>query len=80
MITKKVQISGIQGVKDFVCETMLLGIDVTLRVDRYAVDAKSIMGVFSLDLGKPLELILETDAPESQYADYFAAIKQFIIE
>ncbi len=80
MIIKKVQISGIQGVKDFVCETMLLNIDVTLCIDRYAIDAKSIMGVFSLDLGKPLELILETDAPEREFSDYFAAIKQFIIE
>lgn len=80
MIIKKVQISGIQGVKDFVCETMLLDIDVTLHVDRYAIDAKSIMGVFSLDLSKPLELILETDAPESDFSDYFAAIKRFIVE
>ena len=37
--------------------------DVDLVSGRYAVDAKSIMGIFSLDLSKPIELKAHTDEP-----------------
>ena len=35
--------------------------DIDLVSGRYAVDAKSIMGIFSLDLSKPIELDIHTD-------------------
>lgn len=41
-----------------------------------AVDAKSIMGIFSLDLSKPIELEAHTDDASA----FFAQIKQFIVD
>ena len=37
--------------------------EVDLVSGRYTVDAKSIMGIFSLDLSKPIELNAHTDNP-----------------
>jgi hypothetical protein len=34
---------------------------------RYTVDAKSIMGIFSLDLLSPITLIAHSDAPEALF-------------
>lgn len=37
----------------------------TIKGGRYVVDAKSIMGIFSLDLSKPLELDIDDRYDES---------------
>ena len=43
---------------------MLFNYDIDLVSGRYAIDAKSIMGIFSLDLSKPIKLQAHTDDPE----------------
>ena len=50
--------------------------DIDLVSGRYAVDAKSIMGIFSLDLSKPIELNIHTDDAEKFMAD----IDRFIVK
>ena len=45
---------------------------------RYAVDAKSIMGIFSLDLTKTLTLVVHDDGEKAD--DFLDGIKQFIAE
>ena len=48
-----------------------------LRADRWVVDAKSIMGIFSLDVSKPVELWAEVanDAELKSLKDMFAQFK-----
>lgn len=60
---KKVQISlnSIDKVKSFVNDLMQFDTDFDLVSGRYVVDAKSIMGIFSLDLSKPIELNIQAD-------------------
>lgn len=48
-------------VKEFVKIAQSVRQDTILHSGKYAVDAKSIMGVFSLDLSKPLVLEIEFD-------------------
>ncbi|MBP0954644.1 MAG: HPr family phosphocarrier protein [Oscillospiraceae bacterium] len=67
-------LSTINDVKDFVSKVSMCDYDVDLLSGRYAVDAKSIMGIFSLDLSKPIELEAHTD----DAAEFFADIKQYI--
>jgi phosphocarrier protein HPr len=43
---------------------------------RYAIDAKSIMGIFSLDLSKPIELHAHTEDASAFKED----IKKFLVE
>ena len=56
-----VKIATIDQVKKFVSTVMLFNYEVDLVSGRYAIDAKSIMGIFSLDLSKELKMIAHTD-------------------
>lgn len=63
MKTFNVLLSSINDVKDFVNIVSKYDADIDLTSGRYVVDAKSIMGIFSLDLSKPIKL--ETQGDES---------------
>lgn len=71
-----IMLATINDVKNFVSEVSLCDYDVDLLSGRYAVDAKSIMGIFSLDLSKPISLEAHTD----DASEFFENIKQFIVE
>lgn len=65
-----VQLSSINAVKDFVNIVSGYECDIDLISGRYIVDAKSIMGIFSLDLSKPITVQLEEDScVDSLFAD-----------
>lgn len=69
----KVKITTIDDVKKFVSTIMLFDYEVDLVSGRYAIDAKSIMGIFSIDLSKELKLVAHTDDTaelEESIADY----------
>ncbi len=75
MKTIKVKISSIGDVKNFVNIVSKYDFDIDLISDRYVVDAKSIMGIFSLDLTKPIDVQVHTDdaaAIEAELAPYIA--------
>lgn len=59
----------IENAKEFVDVTTKLEGDITLFSDRYVVDGKSILGVFSLDLTKPL--VMEIELWKEEYAELF---------
>lgn len=61
MTKATVSLLTINDVKEFVNIVMTYDFDIDLVSGRYAVDAKSIMGIFSLDLSKPIELNAHTD-------------------
>ena len=64
----KIILNNIQDIRDFVNQVILVDYDVDLVQGRYVVDAKSIMGIFSLDLLSPITLIAHTKAPEELFA------------
>ncbi len=70
-----VMLATINDVKEFVNAVMKYDFEVDLISGRYSVDAKSIMGIFSLDLSKPIELVAHSDDTDK----FFAEIKQFIV-
>lgn len=72
----KVKIETIDEVKKFVSTVMTFNYDIDLTSGRYAIDAKSIMGIFSIDLSKELKLVAHTD----DTAELEAAIGQFIVK
>ena len=61
MKTFDLLLSSINDVKDFVNIVSKYDFDVDLTSGRYVVDAKSIMGIFSLDLSKPIDLNIHAD-------------------
>lgn len=55
-----VKFQDANSVKDFVKITSQYSEDLSLVHGRYVVDAKSILGIFSMDLTKPLDLVSES--------------------
>ena len=61
MKTVKISLNSIDKVKSFVNDITKFDYDFDLVSGRYVIDAKSIMGIFSLDLSKPIDLAIHTD-------------------
>ena len=61
MISFKISLNSIDDVKNFVNIVTGCPYDIDLTSGRYVVDAKSIMGIFSLDLSKPIEVNIHND-------------------
>ena len=72
-----VYLDSIEKVKGLVTALSPVACDFDLVSDRYVVDAKSIMGIFSLDLSKKLRLDIHDDAVAE---DLIPQIKSFIVE
>lgn len=69
----QIKLCSIEDIKNFVKTVSKYPVDTTLKSGRYTVCAKSLMGIFSLDLLKPLELIIDGDNHEpllSEVAQY----------
>ena len=79
MNTAKIRLATIADVRDFVNIVNRTDCDIDLVSGRYVVDAKSIMGIFSLDLMNPIELTAQTE-DAAILAELFAQLKPFIIE
>lgn len=62
MKTVQISLNSIDKVKSFVNEITKYDNDFDLVSGRYVIDAKSIMGIFSLDLSKPIDLNIHADA------------------
>ena len=73
----KISLSSIEDVKEFVALTNSYSFDSDLVSGRYAVDAKSIMGIFSLDISKPIELNIHA---ESGIDEIMATLKPYLAE
>ena len=61
MTTIKVMLDSIDKVKSFVNDLTKFDCDFDLVSGRYVIDAKSIMGIFSLDLSKAIDLTIHGD-------------------
>ena len=69
-----IKLSLAENVKTFVNTVNRYPYDMDLRAGRHVVDAKSILGIFSLDLNKPITLEVYTDDCE----DLIEALKDFL--
>ncbi len=66
MKTVQISLNSIDKVKAFVNEISKFDCDFDLVSGRYVIDAKSIMGIFSLDLSRPIDLNIHTDVDEEK--------------
>lgn len=77
MKTVQISLNSIDKVKSFVNDITKFDYDFDLVSGRYVIDAKSIMGIFSLDLSKPIDLNIHV---EENIDDVLGALKKYIIE
>ena len=61
MKTVTISLNSIDKVKAFVNDITKFDSDFDLVSGRYVIDAKSIMGIFSLDLSKPIDLNIHSE-------------------
>ena len=72
-----ITLNSIEKVKQFVNTINTYDSEFDLSSGRYIIDAKSIMGIFSLDLSAPLRLDIYNDDYEE---DVKNALKEFIVQ
>lgn len=76
MTSIKVNLDSVNKVKEFVEITGKFPEDLDLAHGKYVIDAKSLMGIFSLDLSKPLDLTINSD-DEVRVEEISAAFSSF---
>ncbi len=76
MVKFNIKLTNAASAKDFVHAVSNYPYDIDLTSGRYIVDAKSIMGIFSLDLSRPICVVAHTD----DASDLIAEVKDFIVE
>ena len=77
MKTVKISLNSIDKVKAFVNEITKFDSDFDLVSGRYVIDAKSIMGIFSLDLSKPIDLNVHA---QDNLDNILAVLAPYIVE
>ncbi len=75
MKTVDIKLSSIEDVRNFVNIVSKYSMDIDLMSGRYVIDAKSIMGIFSLDLLKPIKLTAHSEDTDALFED----LKPYII-
>jgi phosphotransferase system HPr-like phosphotransfer protein len=75
MKTIEIRLTTLEDVRNFVNTVTKYDIDIDLSSGRYVVDAKSIMGIFSLDLLSPIKLTAHSDNTDK----LFEELKPYII-
>ena len=77
MKTVQISLNSIDKVKSFVNAITQFEFDFDLVSGRYVIDAKSIMGIFSLDLSKPIELVIHA---EDHLGEIMDILKPYIVD
>lgn len=75
MKTVRIRLNGVDDIRAFVNAVTMYEYDIDLRGGRYVVDAKSIMGIFSLDLSAPIEMVIYGER-EDELLD---KVKKFLV-
>jgi len=73
MIKKKIHINTIDDIKRFNQAVISADCDIDLTHGRYTVDAKSLMGIMTLDLTKTVGIVFHTDNLETvnNFSEWF---------
>ena len=77
MKTFKVQLSSISDVKEFVNFASQQSCDIDVVSGRYIIDAKSIMGIFSIDLSRPINV--EVHGNKEQREAFYNIVEKFVV-
>lgn len=77
MKTVRICLNSIDKVKSFVNDLTKFDTDFDLVSGRYVIDAKSIMGIFSLDLSKPIDLNIHS---ESDVDEILSILSPYIVD
>jgi hypothetical protein len=74
-----IMLNSIDKVKSFVSMVNGFNIQADLHAGSYAIDAQSILGIFTLNLTKPLILKLRSIHPEKDLSEFESKLEYYII-
>lgn len=77
MVEKKIKLNLVTDVKTFVNAASRYPFDIDLVSGRYVIDAKSIMGIYTMDLSKPMQINIHTD--ETEASAFLGEIKDMLV-
>ena len=78
MKTKLVlNLNTLDKVKDFTNETNKFNSDIDIIRDRYVIDAKSVLGIYIIDLTKPVTVKINSD-DKAEIARFNERMEQFL--
>lgn len=77
MKTFEVQLTSISDVKEFVNSACRMPFDIDIISGRYIIDAKSIMGIFSIELSKPIKV--EIHGTDEDFGIFRDTVSKFIV-
>ena len=76
MNTVTINLNGIEAVKKFNTVVSTFYSEIDIVKGRYVIDAKSIMGIFSLDLSKPINVVIHSHN-EDEIVHFYDVMKEF---
>ena len=79
MKSVKIKLDTIDKVKEFAGIATNYADDLDLVSGRYVIDAKSIMGIFSMNLSKALELVVH-GADDTQIEAFINSVDRFLVK
>ncbi len=76
MIVKRIMLSSVEDINELVKLSSDQTFDVVLKAGKCSIDAKSMMGVLSLDTSETFDLVIDTDSADS----YLESISHFVVK
>ena len=73
----QVMLTSIEEVNNFVSLTNKYAFPIQMTTEKYKIDAKSIMGIFSLDLSKPIDLNIH--ASDAALDEILETLKPYLV-
>ena len=74
----KILVNSIEKVKNFVNTISKYDVEFDMVSGRYVIDAKSIMGIFSLDLSEPIDLVIHAEGEKAD--EILESIKDYVVK
>ena len=75
MKTIKAVINNVKNINEFNKAVQNFSYDVDIKSGRYIIDAKSLMGLYSIDLSNPVEIIVD----DENYDEVYKVVKDFVV-
>lgn len=74
-----IKLDTVDKIKDFCNKTFKIDFELDLHSGRYIIDGKSIMGIFSLDLSKKIEVVPHCDNTD-KIEKFKESVKAYVVE
>ncbi|MCB6364581.1 HPr family phosphocarrier protein [Intestinibacillus massiliensis] len=66
MTSRTIRLAGVKDIKELCNAAVEMPFDIDILSGNYIIDAKSIMGIFSLDLNQPMTVRIDADDAKAQ--------------